>query len=106
MTTELSFRPLEDYLVVGPCEEGRPGTLCYGLPQKIAVRGKVLALGAACINGMGSPPHPWGVVKGDLILFSDRAGIEVLGEDPRGLLILLREADILAIIESDENAEG
>lgn len=102
MTTELSFRPLEDYLVVEPREELAGGTLCHG----VAVRGKVLALGPGCLNGMGRPSNALGIVRGDLILFSNYAGIKVLGEDPRGLLILLREADILAIIESDENAEG
>ena len=105
MPPELNFRLRGDYLAVEPCEADDIPRPSYILARDVTVKAKVLALGPGCLNAALSG-NIFGVTEGDLILYTGFAGGEVPQEEGAPRVVILREADILAIIEADEGAGG
>ncbi len=106
MPTALSFRPLGDRLIVEPSEAEEVtahGIIIPEMAQSRSMRGKVMAVGPGHLNEVGVRV-PMDVGEGDYILFAKYAGTEVHILGAR--VLILRESDILAIIELNENAEG
>jgi chaperonin GroES len=96
----LNLKPLADRLVVKPLEEEEvtPGGIV--LPETAKEKpqkGEVLALGPGARDDQGKR-IAMDVSVGDEVLFAKYAGTEVkIGGDE---LLILRESDILAIIEA------
>ena len=94
------IEPLDDRVVVKPLEqEGKTAGGIF-LPESAKEKpqqGKVIATGPGKILENGDRA-PLTVKKGDLVLFAKYGGteVEVGGED----LLIMRESDLLAVIES------
>jgi chaperonin GroES len=95
------FRPLQDRILVKrvEAEERTPGGII--IPDTVKekpVEGEVLAVGPGARDEAGTL-RPLDVKIGDRVLFGKWAGTEVLinGEDR----LILKESDILGIIEDD-----
>jgi len=106
MSIKLNFRPLRVHLIVEPAAVEQVtawGVVVPEIAQAKSVRGKVLAVGPGQVSAQGVR-LPMEVTEGDWVLFAKYAGTE-LDVDGDGALIL-READVLAIIEPDEGEAG
>ncbi len=97
---ELKLRPLGDRVVVEPIEEEERTAGGIILPETAKERpqqGKVIAVGPGARNEDGERIS-MDVKLGDRVLFAKYAGTEVkLGGNHK--VLVLRESDILAIIE-------
>jgi chaperonin GroES len=97
---ELKLRPLGDRVVVEPIEEEERTAGGIILPETAKERpqqGKVIAVGPGARNEDGER-IAMDVKLGDRVLFAKYAGTEVkLGSNHK--VLVLRESDILAIIE-------
>jgi len=96
----LKLRPLGDRVVVEPLEqEERTETGLY-IPETAKEKpqkGKILAVGAGRRDEDGKR-IPMDVEKGQTILFAKYGGTEVKIDNKK--LLILKEGDILAILES------
>lgn len=97
---KLNLRPLADRLVVEPLEQEERTAGGLYIPETAKEKpqqGKVLAVGPGAYKENSSERIPVDVKKGDKVLFAKYAGsdIKVNGSD----LKILRESDILAVIE-------
>jgi chaperonin GroES len=96
----LKLRPLGDRVVVEPIEQEE--TFAGGqlvLPETAKEKpqqGKILAVGAGR-KDEGGKRIPMDVEEGQTILFAKYAGTEVKVEGKK--LLILKESDILAIVE-------
>jgi len=97
----MKLKPLGDRLLVQPVEEEETTASGIVLPdtaKEKPQKGKVLAVGDGRWDEDGEKRIPLDVVEGDEVLYSKYGGtdITVEGED----LLVLRESDVLAKIES------
>ena len=96
----MKIRPLHDRVIVKRLEQERTSPGGIVIPDSAAekpVEGKVLAVGKGKILEDGQV-RPLDVKIGDKILFGKYSGTEVKvdGDD----LVVMREEDIMAVIES------
>ena len=96
----MKIRPLHDRVIVKRLEEDRTSSRGIAIPATAAekpMHGKVLAVGKGKILKNGRV-RPGDLKPGDKILFDQHSGTEVRveGED----LVVMREEDVLAVIES------
>ncbi len=98
---DVKLRPLGDRVVVEPIEEEERTAGGIILPETAKEKpqqGKVIAVGPGARDENGNR-IPMDVKVGDRVLFAKYAGTEVkLGSGDNKVLVL-RESDILAIIE-------
>jgi chaperonin GroES len=97
----MKLKPLGDRLLVQPVEEEETTASGIVLPdtaKEKPQKGKVLAVGDGRYDDDGEKRIPLDVAEGDEVLYSKYGGtdITVEGED----LLVLRESDVLAKIES------
>src|SRR6266446_2718663 len=100
------FRPLQDRILVRriEAEERTPGGIIIpDTAKEKPVEGEVLAVGPGARDEAGVL-RPLDVKVGDRVLFGKWAGTEVLinGEDR----LILKESDILCVIEDDAQARA
>jgi chaperonin GroES len=97
---ELNLRPLADRVIVEPIEEDEITAGGIVLPETAKEkpqRGTVLAVGPGKRDDQGKV-IPVDVVVGDVVLYAKYGGTEVkLGTDRE--VLVLRESDILAVVE-------
>ena len=96
----MKLRPLGDRLVVKPIEKEmttRSGIVLPETAKEKPQEGKVLAIGPGTLNDKGER-QPLDVKVDDTVLYAKYAGTEVKLDDDK--LLILRESDILAIVES------
>ena len=96
----LKIKPLADRLVVKPLEEEEVTPSGIVLPETAKEkpqRGEVLAVGPGARDDQGKR-IPMEVSVKDKVLFAKYAGTEIKLDDEK--LLILRESDILAILES------
>jgi len=94
-----NLKPLADRVVVEPLQEEQMTATGVYLPdtaQERPMKGSVIAVGPGRLdeNGKRVPPE---VKVGDTVLYAKYAGTEVKLGDKE--LLVLKETDILAIIE-------
>jgi len=94
------IEPLDDRVVVKPLEqEGKTagGIFLPETAKEKPQQGKIIATGPGKVLENGDRA-PLSVKKGDLVLFAKYGGteVEVEGEE----LLIIRESDLLAVIES------
>ena len=95
----LKLRPLADRIVVEPLEQEKKTASGIILPETAKEKpkeGLVLAVGPGRY-GEEDERIPMEVKEGDKVLFAKYAGTEVKIEDKK--LLILRESDVLALIE-------
>jgi chaperonin GroES len=97
----MKLKPLGDRLLVRPVEEEETTASGIVLPdtaKEKPQKGKVLAVGDGRWDEEGEKRIPLDVAEGEEVLYSKYGGtdITVEGED----LLVLRESDVLAKIES------
>ncbi len=93
------IKPLDDRVVVQPIEDEEKTAGGIFLPQTAKEkpqRGKIVAVGPGRLTDEGERA-PMTVKKGDKVLFGKFSGTEV--EVDRKDLLIMRETDLLAIIE-------
>jgi len=96
---KLNLRPLGDRLVVEPTEKEERTASGIILPETAKEKpqeGTVLAAGPGRTDDDGKR-IPMDVKTGDMVLYAKYAGTEVKIEDKK--LLILKESDILAIVE-------
>ena len=96
----IKLKPLGDRLIVEPIEREEVTASGIVLPETAKEKpqeGKVLAVGPGQRDEEGKR-IPMDVKEGDRVLFARYAGTEVKLETNRKVLVL-RESDILAIVE-------
>ena len=99
----MKLKPLGDRLIVRAIEEEETTASGIVLPdtaKEKPQKGKVLAVGDGKVNEDTGKRTPLDVAEGDEVLYSKYGGTETkdptTGED----LLVLRESDVLALIES------
>jgi len=97
----MKLKPLGDRLIVKALEEEETTTSGIVLPdtaKEKPQKGKVLAVGDGKVSEETGKRVPLDVSEGDEVLYSKYGGteIKVEGED----LLVLRESDVLAKVES------
>jgi chaperonin GroES len=97
----LKLKPLGDRLIVQAIDEEQTTASGLVLPdtaKEKPQKGKVLAVGDGKYDEDGDKRIPLDVVVGDEVLYSKYGGTEIKvdGED----LLVLRESDVLAKVES------
>ena len=97
----MKLKPLGDRVVVQPVEEEETTASGIVLPdtaKEKPQKGKVLAAGEGKWDDDGAKRIPLAVAEGDEVLYSKYGGTEITvdGED----LLVLRESDVLAKVES------
>lgn len=96
----MNIRPLHDRVVVKRVEEETTspgGIVLPGTAAEKPQRGEIVAVGNGKITESGEV-RPLDVKVGDSVLFGKYSGSEVkLGDDE---LLVMREDDIMAVIES------
>ena len=95
----MALKPLEDRVVIEQMEaesKTAGGIVLPDTAKEKPQRGKVVATGPGKMLDSGER-SAMGVKKGDIVLYAKYSGteVEVDGKD----LVVLREADILAIVE-------
>ncbi len=95
----MALKPLEDRVVIEQMEaetKTAGGIVLPDTAKEKPQRGKVVATGPGKLLDSGER-STMGVKKGDIVLYAKYAGteVEVDGKD----LMVLRESDILAIVE-------
>ena len=96
---KLNLRPLGERLVVEPLEKEEKTASGIILPETAKEKpqeGTVLAAGPGRIDDDGKR-IPMDVKTGDVVLYAKYAGTEVKIDDRK--LLILKESDILAIVE-------
>ena len=96
---KLSLKPLADRLVVEPVEKEERTASGIILPETAKEKpqeGTVLAAGPGRTDDEGKR-LPMDVKVGDVVLYAKYAGTEVKINDKK--LLILKESDILAIVE-------
>jgi chaperonin GroES len=96
----MNIRPLHDRVIVKPLEENRTSPGGIVIPDTAAekpIQGKILAVGKGKLLDSGQV-RPCGVKVGDKILFAKYGGTEVKVDGQE--LVVMREEDVMAIIES------
>jgi len=97
---KINLKPLADRLIVEPIEQEETTASGIILPETAKEKpqeGKVLAVGPGRRDKEGKP-IPIDVQEGDRVLYAKYAGTEVKLE-PEKKVLILRESDILAIVE-------
>jgi chaperonin GroES len=98
---KMNLKPLADRVVVSPLEEEEVTASGIVLPETAKEKpqkGKVVAVGPGRKDDSGKL-IPMEVKEGDMVLYAKYGGTEVkLGSD--NTVLVLRESDILAIVES------
>ncbi len=97
----MKIRPLHDRLIVKRLEEEektKGGIIIPDTAKEKPIEGKVIALGEGRISKDGKK-IPMEIKKGDRILFAKYGGTEVKIDGEEHLM--MREEDVLAIIEKD-----
>ena len=97
--TKLNLKPLGDRVVVEPLEKEEKTASGIILPETAKEKpqeGEVLAAGPGRTDENGKRV-PMDVKKGDIVLFAKYAGTEIKIDDKK--LLILKESDILAIVE-------
>jgi chaperonin GroES len=97
---KLKLRPLADRLVVEPLEQEERTAGGLYIPETAKEKpqqGKVLAVGPGAYKENSSERIPVDVKKGDKVLFAKYAGSDIKVDGSE--LKILRESDILAVIE-------
>ncbi|MBU3675080.1 MAG: co-chaperone GroES [Solirubrobacterales bacterium] len=97
----MNLKPLGDRLIVRATDEEETTASGLVLPDTAKEKpqqGEVLAVGEGSWDEDGDKRIPLDVKKGDKVLYSKYGGTEIKvdGED----LLVLRESDVLAIVES------
>jgi chaperonin GroES len=97
----MKLKPLGDRVVVQPVEEEEMTASGIVLPdtaKEKPQKGKVIAAGEGKWDDDGEKRIPLDVSEGDEVLYSKYGGTEIVvdGED----LLVLRESDVLAKVES------
>jgi chaperonin GroES len=100
--SEINLKPLSDRLVVEPIEEAQRTASGLVLPdtaKEKPQRGKVLAAGPGRQDDNGKR-MAMDVSVGDVVLFAKYSGTEFKRGERK--LLILNEADVLALIEQQE----
>ena len=97
----MNLKPLGDRVIVRAIDEEETTASVLLLPETAKEKpqkGEIVAAGEGRWDEDGEKRVPLDVSKGDVVLYSKYGGtdIKVDGED----LLVLRESDILAIVES------
>ena len=97
----MNLKPLGDRVIVRAIDEEETtasGLLLPDTAKEKPQKGEIVAAGEGRWDEDGEKRVPLDVSKGDIVLYSKYGGtdIKVDGED----LLVLRESDILAIVES------
>jgi chaperonin GroES len=97
----MNLKPLGDRVIVRAIDEEETtasGLLLPETAKEKPQKGEIVAAGEGRWDEDGEKRVPLAVSKGDVVLYSKYGGtdIKVDGED----LLVLRESDILAIVES------
>ncbi|MDY6910097.1 MAG: co-chaperone GroES [Thermodesulfobacteriota bacterium] len=95
----MNLKPLNDRVIVKRIEEEEKtagGIIIPDTAKEKPIQGEILAVGSGKLMEDGSR-RPLDVKAGDRVLFSKYAGTEVKVEGQE--LLIMREDDILAIIE-------
>ena len=97
----MNLKPLSDRVIVRAIDEEETtasGLLLPDTAKEKPQKGEIVAAGEGRWDEDGEKRVPLDVSKGDVVLYSKYGGtdIKVDGED----LLVLRESDILAIVES------
>ena len=95
----LSLKPLSDRVVVQPIEQDEVTTGGIMLPdtaKEKPQKGKILAAGPGARNDAGERVE-MDVKVGDTVLYAKYAGTEIKLDGEK--VLVLRESDILAIVE-------
>ncbi len=98
---KVNLRPLADRVVVQPTENEEVTALGIVLPETAKEKpqkGEILAVGPGKRDDQGKV-IPLDVQVGDLVLYAKYAGTEIKLDSGDEVLVL-RESDILAIVES------
>jgi chaperonin GroES len=98
----MKFRPLQDRILVERIEEEvkKGNIIIPDTAKEKPQHGKVIAVGPGRIDETGKR-IPMDVKKGDLILFGKYSGNEIKVDDKE--LLIMREEDVLAVIEKKED---
>jgi chaperonin GroES len=99
MAEKFKIRPLADRVVVEPLEaeeKTKGGIILPDTAKEKPQEGKVVAVGKGKVNDKGEV-LPMEVKVGDKVLYGKYSGTEVTVDDKQ--YIILREEDILAIVE-------
>jgi len=99
MATKFKIRPLGDRVVVEPLEaeeKTKGGIILPDTAKEKPQEGKVVAVGKGKVSDKGEVV-PMEVKVGDKVLYGKYSGTEVTVDDKQ--YIILREDDILAIVE-------
>ena len=97
----LKVRPLDDRVVVEPLEADEKtagGILLPDTARDKPQRGKVLAVGPGKLLKDGTR-RPLQVKEGDTVLFTIWAGDEFRAHERRENILLMREEDVLAVLD-------
>ena len=99
--TATKLRPMGDRVVIRPAareETTRMGIVLPDTSTEKPQRGEVIAVGDGRFDDEGEKRIPLDVSQGDTVLYSKYGGTEITvdGED----LLVLRESDVLAKVES------
>jgi chaperonin GroES len=98
----MKVRPLQDRILVERIEEEvkKGNIIIPDTAKEKPQHGKVIAVGPGRIDETGKR-IPMDVKKGDLILFGKYSGNEIKVDDKE--LLIMREEDVLAVIEKKED---
>ncbi len=95
----MKIEPLEDRIVVKPLEAEqttRGGIVLPDTAQEKPQQGKVVAVGPGKVLDTGERAKP-AVKKGETVVYAKYGGTEIEVDEVD--LVILRESDILAIVE-------
>jgi chaperonin GroES len=98
----MKLKPLGDRLIVRAIEEEEKTASGLVLPDTAKEKpqqGKVLAAGDGRLDDDGKR-IPMDVKKGDTVLYSKYGGTETKDPDTGEDLLVLRESDVLALVEA------
>jgi chaperonin GroES len=98
----MKLKPLGDRLIVRAVEQEETTASGIVLPdtaKEKPQKGKVLAVGDGRLDDDGKR-IPLDVKEGDEVLYSKYGGTEIIDPDNGEDLLVLRESDVLALVES------
>ena len=99
----MKLRPLSDRIVVKPIEREVKTASGIILPESAREKpqeGEVIAVGPGARNEKGEH-MPLDIRVGDIVLYAKYAGTEVKLNGTEEKLLILRESDILAVVEEE-----
>ncbi|HFQ95031.1 MAG TPA: co-chaperone GroES [Anaerolineae bacterium] len=99
----MKLRPLSDRIVVKPIEREAKTASGIILPESAREKpqeGEVIAVGPGARNEKGEH-MPLDIRVGDIVLYAKYAGTEVKLNGTEEKLLILRESDILAVVEEE-----